>query len=195
MDERSAWELLSAYVKAQQILFIAEQCLNLTKKSLTPLLKRHGLNHSQYLILMILRYASLSGTEVINTDLANLLGREKHSITPLIDALTRKGLVVRERSTKDRRAVFLRLTPRGRTLIETVQPSTYETVASIPVGTDSHFRRIYAFLESFRVRVARNSGQDPDLYRQAYERLLVSGEKLLLSQCVAQPGPEIERKP
>ena len=164
-----------SYVMAQKFYFLAEQCLNLIKKSLNPLLKEHGLNHSQYLILVVLRYANLTDSKVMSTEISYLLGLEKHSITPLVDYLCREGFVVRERSRKDRRVVFLGLTPAGKELIETVQPQTIDSIAVFPKCSNDEFQRISSFLEELLDFAAQKNNQQADPYQKAYKKLLSDG--------------------
>lgn len=48
------------------------------------------------------------------TEVAKLMGVTTGTLTKAMDALTEKGYVVRERSTQDKRVVWVLLTPRGR---------------------------------------------------------------------------------
>lgn len=173
-------EMFLNYFAGQKFLFLSEQCLNLTKKALMPILKSFGLNHSTYLVLMILRYGEMNGQEVIATELSFLLGREKHTITPLVDSLAKGGFIERTRDETDRRAIKLTLTDKGRNLIGEVQPLTMPTVAEVSKGGGEDFGRLFATLESFRRNFAVKCGQDPELYSGAYRRLLVEGEQRLL---------------
>jgi DNA-binding MarR family transcriptional regulator len=168
--------LVQRYIEGQRFLFLSEQCLNLTKKSLEPILREHGLNHSQYLILMILNYADSTGERVISTELSYLLGREKHSITPLVQSLVADGFIVRGSDVSDRRLIALSLTEKGKELINQVQPLTMKTIAEIPLGTEEEKQSLFHVLETFRRSQAEKSGQNPSLYSGAYNRLLVEGE-------------------
>ena len=49
-------------------------------------------------------------------ELATLLGLDKSSVTGLVDRAERRGLVKRSLGQEDRRAVFVSLTPAGRSL-------------------------------------------------------------------------------
>ncbi len=171
---------VKSYIKAQKFYFLAEQCLNLIQKSLIPLLKEHGLHHSQYLILVVLRYAEMSGNEVMSTHISYLLGLEKHSVTTVIDSLCKKDYVERERSKTDRRVVFLKLTSAGKILIEKIQPETFESVSVFPDCSEEEFSGLISFLENLREMTALNNNQQPEVYRDAYERLLLKGEEEFL---------------
>ncbi|MHB0897846.1 MAG: MarR family winged helix-turn-helix transcriptional regulator [Spirochaetales bacterium] len=180
--------LLRRYAEGQRFLFMGEQCLNLTKKALDPIIRGYGLNHSQYVILMILHYAELTGEKVISTELAYLLGREKHTITPLVESLVRAGYIQRNGDPGDRRLIILTLTEPGGKLIREIQPQTFSTLADIPLGDQEMKKAFFAFLETFRRTFAQKSGQDPELYSGTYNRLLVKGELKLLED-IAQRAP------
>lgn len=182
-------EQLRRYAEGQRFLFMGEQCLNLTKKALDPIIRGFGLNHSQYVILMILNYADLTGEKVISTDLAYILGREKHTITPLVESLVKAGYIRRNGDPGDRRLIVLTLTEAGRELIRKVQPLTFSTLADIPFDDSDMKKAFFVFLETFRRTFAQKSGQDPELYSGTYNRLLVKGESKLL-EGVARLAPE-----
>jgi DNA-binding MarR family transcriptional regulator len=53
------------------------------------------------------------------TELSHANGRDKSSVTPVVEDLVRRGLVERKRERSDRRAYRLNLTPAGRkTLVD-----------------------------------------------------------------------------
>ena len=51
---------------------------------------------------------------ISQTELSHANGRDKSSLTPVVEDLVRRGLVVRERMDHDRRAYSLNLTPDGK---------------------------------------------------------------------------------
>lgn len=171
---------LSSYLYAQRFYFIAEQCLNIMQKSLTRTLRQHDLNHSQHLVLLVLRYAEFSGRDVISTDIAYLLGLEKHSITTVVDKLVHRDLVERERSTNDRRVIHLKLTLAGRDLAAEVQSETVGVVSTVPDHAQDEFVRMCDFLPSLRAHIATSSGQPSDAYKRAYQSLLIDGQAAFL---------------
>lgn len=178
-------DVLLRYTEGQKFVFLQEQCLNLTKKALDPIIRKFGLNHSQYLILMILNYADMTGRQVISTELSYLLGREKHTITPLVESLVKTGYIQRGQEPGDRRVIVLTLTDDGKALIRKVQPLTYSIIGDIPLGTPEEKEAFLRMLELFRQNFARKSGLDPYLYSDAYNRLLVEGEAKLLENADA----------
>lgn len=172
MDE----DQFASYLYAQRFYFLAEQSLNIIKKSLAKILKNHDINHSQYLILLILRYAEHSGNEVMSTDVAYLLGLEKHSVTTVVDKLVEDGRVVRERSDRDRRVVHLTLTSEGRQIASRAQSETMETLAVVPEQAREEFAHMCDFLTTLRTYIADSSEQPATSYARAYDTLLIEGQ-------------------
>jgi len=78
------------------------------------LFREHALTPSQYNVLRILRGVEkpLPILEIADRMLAAVPG-----ITGLIDRLEGMGLVARDRSTEDRRVVFVTITPKGLELV------------------------------------------------------------------------------
>ena len=84
---------------------------------LTALLEPHGLSLPQYFVLRELwREEGLTQREI-----ANRVGVLEPTMVTTLDALERLALIVRERSTADRRKTHIALTPEGRTLRDTLQ--------------------------------------------------------------------------
>jgi DNA-binding MarR family transcriptional regulator len=54
---------------------------------------------------------------ISQTELSQAAGRDKSSLTPVLDNLVRRGLVERKRMDRDRRAYRLTLTPAGRKVL------------------------------------------------------------------------------
>lgn len=78
------------------------------------LFREHGLTPSQYNVLRILRG---EGQPLPILEVADRLIAAVPGITGLIDRLEGMSLVTRERSTEDRRVVFVAITPRGLDLL------------------------------------------------------------------------------
>lgn len=66
--------------------------------------------------------------------LSSLSGRiraQNSTVTGIIDRMEREELVARERSTSDRRVVFIRLTPKGRELAKNVMVEPLEVFRAV----------------------------------------------------------------
>jgi DNA-binding MarR family transcriptional regulator len=77
---------------------------------------QEGLSSQHYQAMLILR-GWPDGQPVSINDLAQQLLIKHNSAVGLVDRLVDQGLVVRERSTVDRRKAELRLSPRGRQVL------------------------------------------------------------------------------
>jgi DNA-binding MarR family transcriptional regulator len=51
------------------------------------------------------------------TDLSRAVGLDKSTLTPALDQLERKGIIIRERTAADRRTYALSLSPKGHALL------------------------------------------------------------------------------
>jgi DNA-binding MarR family transcriptional regulator len=87
---------------------------DLLSRSLAQVLKTAELSATQYNVLRILRGApeGLSCGEIAN----RMITRDP-DITRLLDRMETRGLISRNRQTKDRRMVLARITPRGLDLL------------------------------------------------------------------------------
>jgi DNA-binding MarR family transcriptional regulator len=74
---------------------------------------------------------------ISQTALSRANGRDKSSLTPVLDDLARRGLVVRRRTRADQRAYRLSLTPAGRRLLAelTACARTHERSLDRIIGT------------------------------------------------------------
>jgi DNA-binding MarR family transcriptional regulator len=76
----------------------------------------HGIEPQQHQLLLAVRGFPGPSRPTIG-DIAERLCVEHHTTVGLVDKLEERGLVRRERGTRDRREVFLRLTPAGGNLL------------------------------------------------------------------------------
>ena len=98
------------------------------------LLEPHGITLQQYNVLRILRGARPDG--LCTLTIADRMIEQAPGITRLIDRLEAKQLVVRVRSSEDRRQVWCRITPAGLRLLarldESVAALDRQAVAALP---------------------------------------------------------------
>lgn len=76
----------------------------------------------------------LSDREMTIGEISTSLGIAKPNITPLLDALSERGVLERCRSEKDRRIVNVRLLPEGQDLAGKLRESIADQVAAWPEG-------------------------------------------------------------
>ena len=84
-------------------------------------------------------------------ELADRALRDYPNVTRLLDGLEKRGLIVREPSTRDRRRVLVRLAESGRRLIDEYLPTVIEKKGKYYEGLDERdldsLRRILAVVE------------------------------------------------
>lgn len=78
----------------------------------------HGFTLMQWIVLIYVR----DGLARTASDITREFRHDSGALTRVIDHLERRGLLTRERSTRDRRAVNLALTPKGRRTVEELLP-------------------------------------------------------------------------
>jgi MarR family transcriptional regulator, organic hydroperoxide resistance regulator len=84
---------------------------------LTACLEPHGITLPQYFVLRELWQEE----GLMQREVANRVGVLEPTMVTTLDALERLGLIVRVRSTTDRRKTHVELTPEGRTMRDTAQ--------------------------------------------------------------------------
>ena len=98
--------------------------LNFQKESLY---ERFGLTLGRFEILLILRNEpnrALSPSEI-----AKRMGVTRGTMTQFVDALEKDQLVLREDDPQDRRAMFIKLTAKGETLVKKVLPEHFKRLS------------------------------------------------------------------
>lgn len=97
----------------------------------------------------------LSDGEMTIGEISTSLGIAKPNITPLLDALSDRGLLERCRSDKDRRIVNVRLLPDGQALVGKLRESIADQVTDWPEGFGvSDIKRLNNAL-AYLIEVAR----------------------------------------
>ena len=162
-------------VKMQPIAPPAEEALRelirtlgLLERAMQPYFARHGISGSQWGLLRSLHRAEGEGILGLRqTDLSDRLLIRPPSVTGALDRLERAGLVSRGGSATDHRAKLVRLTAKGRNLVEHVLTGHHQQIEAIMGGlrtneqADLHrlLHRLRQHLEQFVARgVAANAG-------------------------------------
>lgn len=115
-----------------------------------------GLNPAQWAAVRYFAQATPSARSVVA--FARYHGTTKGTASQTIAALQKKGLLERHRSERDRRAVNLVLTERGRAVLES--DPLNELAAAIAGLSDSHHRGLAESIDQvLRVLLARRSAR------------------------------------
>jgi len=99
-----------------------QRTADLLRRQTVDLLKPYGLSPTGYNVLRILRGAGAEGLPC--SEVSNRLVAHDPDVTRLADRLAEAGLLTRERRSRDRRVVVLRITPDGLVLLEQIDPQT-----------------------------------------------------------------------
>lgn len=92
------------------------------------LLAPHGLSEGRFVMLFLLDAAP---DGLAPNVLANQAGVTRATVTGLLDGLAREGLIARHADSGDRRALRIRLTPRGKQMAATVFEQHGRWIASL----------------------------------------------------------------
>jgi DNA-binding MarR family transcriptional regulator len=102
----------------QQLCFSLYRASRAMTQAYGPLLRRLGLTYPQYLVLLVLWDEGAAGV----SRLGERLQLDSGTLTPLLQRLERRGLLLRERSRADQRRLEVKLTAAGRRLRERACP-------------------------------------------------------------------------
>lgn len=106
------------YQARTSIGYLIKRAHSLLIDHLESVVAGNDLTFTQWVVLMYLR----DGLAINATDLCSQLRHDSGALTRVIDQLEARGLVQRERSREDRRAVQLRLTDAGQTVVAALVP-------------------------------------------------------------------------
>ncbi len=91
---------------------------------------------------------------ISQTELSHASGRDKSSVTPVVEDLVRRGLVARKRERSDRRAYRLSLTPAGkRTLLNMTRVARKHEVNLDRIITRRERNRFLAILKKIAAEI------------------------------------------
>lgn len=91
--------------------------------------------------------------------IADTMLKDKNSVTKLIDALERKGLVVRKQSSTDRRANNIFLTEKGEAMKDGAKEKGIDILDNILEGIDED--ELLAFLDTLN-KMSENMSKKPE---------------------------------
>ncbi len=150
---------------------------------------RYGITNEQWRLLACVK----SRGPLRPVDIASLLERSPNSMSMLVDRMVKAGLVRRTRDRKDRRAVFVSLTNKGKEAIEPAVPAGWEFINKVVSSlSDNDQRALADMLETLkcefnsyinpevdRAEITKKSlTKDPNLYKRMLKNLLPPGYQL-----------------
>lgn len=117
-------------------------------KKYTPLLNELGLTYTQYITMMVL----WEEREITVKELGNRLFLDSGTITPVLKALEKKGLISRRRSESDERVVYAEITPAGLDLRERALEIPAQIGSCVPLEQDDAltlYRILHKMMDRF----------------------------------------------
>ena len=124
----------------------------LLRKAGDGFFRNRDLTQCQFNILMVLKYEIPQGCS--QADLCQRLLVKPADMSGLVRRMLRNNLVEREDDPKDQRAWRVRLTPRGKSLLNTIEPAYYQTIRRImDVHPETHLRQISTLMERTHERI------------------------------------------
>jgi len=150
---------------------------------------KYGITTEQWRVLACIK----SRGPLRPVDIASILERAPNSMSMLVDRMVKAGLVRRTRDRKDRRAVFVSITNKGKEAIEPAVPAGWEFVHRLlsPLSYDEQ-RALADILETLKceltsclnpemdmAEIIKNSfTRDPNLHKRMLKNLLPPGYEL-----------------
>lgn len=115
-----------------QLCFPLYACSREIIKQYKPFLDELDLTYTQYITMMVL----WEQNEIKIKDLGAKLFLDSGTLTPVVNALEKKGLAVRRRSETDRRDVYVRITDAGLALREQAATIPPRLGACMPISPE-----------------------------------------------------------
>ena len=126
-----------------------ERTAALLNDAFEQMLKPYGITGTQYNVLRILRGAGTDG--LCRNEVRDRLVTRMPDVTRLLDRMENAGLIIRERSTEDRRQVSTQLTAEGRRLVDDLDaPVTAEHKARLEHLDPAQLRTLIDLLTQVR---------------------------------------------
>ena len=114
-------------------------------------MREHGVTDVQFNVLTLLLYQGGEEGGLTQIELSRMMLVNRANITSLIDRMERDGLVKRTAVPGDRRSNMIRLTAKGRKVLQSVEDAYYGEVERIMgVMSQTDQRRLVKLLERVR---------------------------------------------
>ena len=126
----------------------------LIRKRGTEFLRAFGLTDVQINVMMLLGHQTPRNEGLSQARLSDMMLVNRANITGLIDRMEKAKFVVRTADPEDRRTNIIKLTPRGRQLLDKVEPHYGKEVARImSVLKNSEHKALIRMLEKIRANL------------------------------------------
>lgn len=142
-----------ARTREQEALMSLLRSADLAKHRFSGIFESAGITFQQYNVLRILRRSGPRGLPTLTV--GQRMIERTPGVTRIIDRLEAKGLVVRERSSEDRRRVWCRISTVGLELLERLEEPVRRTDTAIFDGISrDELDRLVGTLERLHARLS-----------------------------------------
>jgi len=131
-------------------------------RSAFPKIRAAGLTNAQF---WILKWISVAGPFSL-TGLANYLQISSPTVSAVVDGLVKRGLLARTRTEEDRRAVELRVTPKGERLLEELNRESARVAARAAADISAADKRVAARVLGQLIRTLESQSSEKRLTRR-----------------------------
>jgi len=146
------------------ILRTGDVFLHRVNRALAP----SGLSNEQFNALRILRGAGEAGHPTL--EISRRLISRSPNITRLLDKLIDKGLARRDRDSEDRRQALIRITPKGREILERCDTAVDAVLAELRCLSDAEMKLAVELLDRVRGAVAVSTVSEGQRARKSEEK-------------------------
>jgi len=132
------------------------------RKKAGELLRPFGLTDVQFNLMMLLKYQSGPEEGLSQAQLSNMMLVNRANITSIIDRMEKASLVIRTPAPSDRRSHIIKLTNRGRELLDRIEPLyTKEVKRIMAVLKQTQQKTLIAMLEKVRANISEQAELNP----------------------------------
>lgn len=140
------------YHEAALNIYYTASCM---KKQAGVFFNQFGLTDVQFNVLMLLQHQDESGEGLTQAQLSEMLLVNKANVTSLIDRMEKADLVARKSDPNDRRINMIRLTKKGKELVEKIDPLYGKEMQRVmSVISSSEQEQLISLLERIRSKVS-----------------------------------------
>lgn len=118
--------------------------------------RKYGVTDAQFNVLIQLQYGKREGLSQV--DLGKRLVVNKSDMTGIIDRLEKAGLVERENHPKDRRVNIIKITRKGRDMINKIEPGYFIGVKKLMSGISKNdMKTVMKNMEKIRENIRQEN--------------------------------------
>jgi DNA-binding MarR family transcriptional regulator len=142
---------------------IFHQAYDIVTRCEDELFAKNGVTAQQFLVLWVMEFiAEATDSPVIITDLAPSLYRSINSVSSIVDRMEKSGLIKKIRNLPDRRAIRLKMTPKGRQIFnQALKPSREQIKKIFSVYSEDEMKTLLFLLKKLKAKAGEECAVEP----------------------------------